>query len=143
MVDVTFRTVTWDERTTVRGLVKRCGEFVSTYDQVRGLHALYDKGGVTLVEVGGVPAGFSVVAHNVARPWSTIHEIGVAPEFQSQGIGNQFIGYLIGRSPHHCLHLVCDQRNEAGLRFYLNLGFKALGVRPNRAGDCIVDMALG
>ena len=142
MVDLKFRTATLEDKPTVDALVKACGRFVKTYSGIRNLDELYRKGSVTVATFRGDIIGFAVAPHLVKKPWTSIYEIGVHPEYQRQGIGRAFIAYLLDNSPYRHLRLVCDARNTAGLRFYSDLGFVGIDKRQNRSGDTIFDLAL-
>lgn len=146
---VTFRTASLDDKPRVAALVKACGKFVKTYSGIRNLDELYRKGYVTLAvlddRVGALDeeiVGFAVAPHLVKKPWTSIYEIGVHPDHQREGIGREFIAYLLKESPYRHLRLVCDERNMSGLIFYSALGFEGVGRRRNRSGDVIFDLAL-
>jgi ribosomal protein S18 acetylase RimI-like enzyme len=132
----------WEDEKKVRAIAKRCGPFVSTYRGMRGLRDYYDKGWVGLVWADDEPVGFWVIRQGIRNKWTTIHEIGVVPEAQRRGYGEQMINFLLSSSPYWCLRLVCDARNEGGLAFYRRMGFKRLHTRFNKAGDTIVDLVL-
>lgn len=130
----------WEQERMVREVVKRCGEFVSTYRSTRDLKSYYDKGWVALVLDGDDIVGFWLIRHGTRNGWTTIHEIGVVPEFQRQGYGAAMIVWLLTTSPHRRLRLVCDARNTSGLEFYKDQGFWSRGARQNRSGDTIIDL---
>jgi ribosomal protein S18 acetylase RimI-like enzyme len=142
---VTFRTATLGDKPLVGELVKACGKFVRTYSGIRNLDELYRKGFVTVAVVDEVIdekiVGFAVAPHLIKKPWTSIYEIGVHPDYQRQGIGRAFIVHLANESPYRRLRLVCDARNVNGLHFYTDLGFAAVGKRQNRSGETIFDMA--
>ena len=141
MLEVTFRSATWDEEPEIKALVKACGKFVRTYSGIRNLQSFYEKGSVYVAETAdGTKVAFAVVAHLVRKPWSSIYEIGTHPDYQRQGIGARFVRYIQHRSPHDAVRLVCDERNTQGLAFYASLGFKNLGARNNKSGDVIYDL---
>jgi ribosomal protein S18 acetylase RimI-like enzyme len=139
---VTFRTATPADKPIVDVLVKACGKFVRTYSGIRNLDELYRKGSVALAVSDGEIIGFAVAPDLVKKPWTSIYEIGVHPDHQREGIGREFIAYLLKRSPYRHLRLVCDARNTQGLHFYADLGFVAIDKRQNRSGETIFDLAL-
>lgn len=132
----------WTQEKDVRALVKRCGKFVSTYGSIRGLQDYYDRQWVGILWTDTKPVGFWVVRHGKRQPWTTIHEIGVVPEEQRKGYGERMVMHLFDTSLHKRIRLVCDARNEGGLKFYDRLGFRVLGERLNKAGETIVDLEL-
>ena len=132
----------WTQEKEVRAVVKRCGPFVSTYRSTRNLQEYYEKGWVSLVWEDATPIGFWVIREGKRNQWTTIHEIGVVPEAQRRGFGERMVMHLFEGSPHRRIRLVCDARNEGGLKFYDRLGFRVLGERLNKAGETIVDLEL-
>lgn len=132
----------WADEKKVRAVAKRCGPFVSTYRSTRDLQSYYDKGWVALLWEDAEPVGFWLIRQGTRNHWTTIHEIGVVPEAQRKGYGERMVLHLLEGSPWHRIRLVCDARNDGGLKFYDRLGFRVLGERLNRAGETIVDLEL-
>jgi ribosomal protein S18 acetylase RimI-like enzyme len=132
----------WTQEKEVRAIVKRCGPYVSTYRALRNLQEYYDNQWVGLLWEDTTPVGFWVIRHGKRNQWTTIHEIGVVPEAQRRGFGERMVLHLLEASPWHRIRLVCDARNDGGLKFYDRLGFQVLGERLNRAGETIVDLEL-
>jgi ribosomal protein S18 acetylase RimI-like enzyme len=130
------------DRPNIEPLVKACGKYVRTYSGIRNLEKLYRNGSVVVAEIDNEIIGFAVAPHLVKKPWTSIYEIGVHPDHQRQGIGRQFIFYIVENSPYRHVRLVCDARNTQGLHFYADLGFKNVGKRQNRSGETIFDLAL-
>lgn len=143
MDDINFRTAADEERQDVEALVKQCGKFVRDYFGLRNLAVYWAKGQVFVADTpAGELVAFAVAPDLVRHPWTTIHEIGVHPNWRRLGVGARFVRFLCAMSPHHSLRLVCDVRNEPALALYGSMGFKQLGARENRRGDTIVDLEM-
>lgn len=144
-VNVRFRVAHPEDRADVDMTAKVCGRFVRTYFGLRNLDALWAKGHVHVAVAASYEdavVGFAVAPHLVRKPWTSVYEIGVHPDYQRHGVGAAFIAYLCRSSPWGTIRLVCDGRNDKALAFYDRLGFRPLGIRHNRAGEAIHDLEL-
>jgi ribosomal protein S18 acetylase RimI-like enzyme len=85
--------------------------------------------------------GFAVYRPLVRKAGTTLYDIAVRPEARRRGVGALLIGYVWESGMRQPVRLVCDERNVDALSFYDRLGFERIGVRANRRGEKIVDMA--
>lgn len=77
-----------------------------------------------------------VIAHavlSVAAGESHLLNLSVRPENQGQGVGRQFLEYLIRAAGLEASLLLLEVRpsNEVAVSLYLSVGFNEIGLRPN------------
>ncbi|WP_290056711.1 ribosomal protein S18-alanine N-acetyltransferase [Amycolatopsis solani] len=76
-------------------------------------------------------AGLAVVGRRRGEYESTVHTIGVAPEYQGQGIGKTLLRALLERADEFEAPVFLEVRtdNTTALALYESHGFERLGIR--------------
>ena len=76
-------------------------------------------------------AGLAVVGRRRGEYEATVHTIGVAPEYQGQGIGKALLQALLVRADEFEAPVFLEVRtdNEPAIGMYLAHGFEHLGLR--------------
>lgn len=89
----------------------------------------YENGNVIVAydNVANVAVGFASFRHCVRKPYSTIYDVGVPPDYMGKGIGRRLVEFVLTSSDHGCVRLNVDVNNKDAIAFYRKLGFKKIG----------------
>ncbi|MFC4001497.1 ribosomal protein S18-alanine N-acetyltransferase [Prauserella oleivorans] len=98
-------------------------------------HSELDAGGYYLVALSdtGEVVGYAGLAR-AGRPgdWETsVHTIGVLPEYQGQGVGTELLRALLERADELAAPVFLEVRtdNDSAIRLYEKHGFERIGLR--------------
>lgn len=143
MVDLRY--ATWGDHADVTRLARKVGPFVATFHDVRNVRAAYDGGQIIVASPCEQPtllAGFCYFKHLKVKPYTSIYELGVDPEWRRDGIGATLLNVALAQSPHDRARLVVDARNESGRRFWARQGFRAVADGFNKRGEPLIYMEM-
>lgn len=93
-----------------------------------------ERGEMAVCEAGGKVVGFVAVRHLVRKPYTSLHYVGVDPEWRSRGVGERLVRWAWRKSPHKAVRLLCEIENKPAHKFYRRLGFKQVDRGANAAG---------
>lgn len=100
----------------------------------RGLAALLahpDYGFVLIAEIGGIPAGYAVLAYSFDIEYGGrdvfLNELFVVPRHRSRGVGNELLRAAtaaVQAEGCHAMHLIVRPENPGAQRLYRRDGFR-------------------
>lgn len=93
-----------------------------------------ERGEMAVCEADGQVVGFVAVRHLVRHPWTKLHYIGVLPEYRSRFVGEHLEKWVMKKSPHGCIRLLCEIENKPAHKFYKRLGYQVVDRGQNSAG---------
>jgi ribosomal protein S18 acetylase RimI-like enzyme len=97
--------------------------------------AAYGKGWVGIVRTkSGRLVGFTVVRHLIRDTYTSLYYIGTDPTYQGKGVGSSLVKWVLARSPHGRIRLICEHTNEQATEWYLRHGFTHTEDGANKAG---------
>ncbi|MEM7010605.1 MAG: GNAT family N-acetyltransferase [Verrucomicrobiota bacterium] len=86
----------------------------------------WSKHSFQIISVEGDACGFCALEDQGDCIW--VREFGIVPKRQSEGIGTEFLCYLVSRLPKtSSIRLNTFKANIAGIRFYKRFGFSEVG----------------
>jgi ribosomal protein S18 acetylase RimI-like enzyme len=94
-----------------------------------------ERGEMAVCEVDDEVVGFVAVRHLVRKPYTSLHYVGVHPEWRSKGIGERLVAWAQRNSPHGTVRLLCEIENKPAHKFYKRLGFERVERGANASGQ--------
>ena len=134
-----YRQIKPNDRKIVAQLMK------DFYEEVPGIRGLSDekikrtfltlsadpgKGEIQVIEKDKIIIGYALLANFWSNEWGGnvlfLDEIYIKPEFRKQGIGRDFINYLIKKKYNHstAIQLEVAPTNKKARALYVSIGFK-------------------
>ena len=133
-----IRAAVTGDATLLLGLMREVYAFEHlTFDESRARSALArllddaSLGRVFLVEEGGEPAGYVVVAFGYSLEFhgrdAFVDELFLRPAFRARGLGREVVRFVeeqCRQAKVTALHLEVERKNRAAQEFYRRLGFQ-------------------
>jgi ribosomal-protein-alanine N-acetyltransferase len=98
-----------------------------------------ERGELAVCVADGEVVGFVAVRHLVRKPYTSLHYVGVHPEWRSRGVGERLVRWAWKHSPHKTVRLLCEVANKPAHKFYKRMGFKEVRRGANSAGEPYIE----